>query len=264
MLSGRIKKFFLKSGGVPHTIWFDNLSAAVAHIERDGDRLLTDSFLKFKCHYGFKSVFCNPASGNKKGNVENKCGYTRCNFCVPIPIFESFEKLEAELDERTKLDMDRAHYEKETKIRELWLEEVKLLRKLSDNAYEVYRLESILVNNYGEVKGYIKKPRSVTHSQFAKMLPKELRDYISIENLESRRERISACINWLRVYIIYEISECLERFKDNSTISMITAMLHVMNSYSYINELNESYTPKEIKESETSLDKYALLSKAGV
>ncbi len=52
----------------------------------------------------------------------------------------------------------------------------------------------------------------------------------------------------------------------NSTISMITAMLHVMNghSYSYKNELNESYTPKEIKESETSLDKYDLLSKAGV
>ncbi len=219
--------------------------------------------------------------------------------------------------------MDRAHYEKETKIRELWLEEVKLLRKLSDNAYEVYRLESILVNNYGEVKvdktpitvfgvkpgtylsvkimwdkievldndytlltsvprpytkkvqevpwievfkGYIKKPRSVTHSQFAKMLPKELRDYISIEDLESRRERISACINWLRVYKIYVISERLERSKDNSTISMITEMLHVMNGhgYSYKNELNESYTPKEIKESETSLDKYALLSKAGV
>jgi transposase len=318
-----LKKLFFKSGGVPHTIWFDNLSAAVAHIEKDGDRILTDSFLKFKCHYGFKSIFCNPLRGNEKGNVENKCGYTRRNFCVPIPIFESFEKLEKELDERTKLDMDRVHYEKESKIQELWLDEVKQLKKLPDSPYEVYRLESMLVNNYGEVKvdktpitvfgvrpgtylpvkimwdkievldndytllasvpraytkkvhevpwievfkGYIKKPRSVTHSQFARMLPKGIREYICIEEIESRKERLTACINWLRVYKIDEINECLERFKDNSTISMITSMLHIMNghSYSYKNELNENYTPKEIRESGLSLNRYNALSKAGV
>ena len=107
-----LKRLFEKSNGVPHTIWFDNLSAAVAHISKNGDRTLTDSFLKFRAHYGFKSVFCNPASGNEKGNVENKCGYTRRNFCVPIPIYENLEKLEKELDERSSFDMDRAHYQK--------------------------------------------------------------------------------------------------------------------------------------------------------
>jgi len=111
-----------------------------------------------------------------------------------------------------------------------------------------------------------KKQRSVTHSQFAKMLPKELRDYICIEDMDNRRERIAACISWLQVYKINEINECLERFKDNSTVSMITSMLHIMNghSYSYRNDLDEKYTPKEIKGSETSLNKYDLLSKAGV
>jgi len=317
-----LKKLFEKSNGVPHTIWFDNLSAAVAHIDKDGDRILTDSFLKFKCHYGFKSVFCNPSRGNEKGNVENKCGYTRRNFCVPIPIFESYEKLEAELDERTSLDMNRPHYEKEIKIKELWIEEQKYLKKLPESSYEVYRLESNLVNNFGEIKvektpikvfgakpgtylpvkimwdkievldndytllcsvprpytkkvqevpwvevfkGYMKKPRSVTHSQFAKMLPKELREYICTEDMDIRKERISACTNWLAVYKINEINECLVRFKDTANISMITSMLHITNGhgYSYKNELNENYTPMEIKDTKTKLDKYNLLSKAG-
>jgi hypothetical protein len=35
--------------------------------------------LRFKCHYGFKSVYCNPASGNEKGSVENAVGYVRRN-----------------------------------------------------------------------------------------------------------------------------------------------------------------------------------------
>lgn len=317
-----LKKLFEKSGGVPHTIWFDNLSAAVAHIEKDGDRILTDSFLKFKAHYGFKSVFCNPSRGNEKGNVENKCGYTRRNFCVPVPIFESFDKLEKELDERAETDMDRLHYEKGVKIKDLWMEEKKSLRRLPDNPYEVYRLDSMLVNNYGEVKvdkvpikvfnakpgtylpvkitwdkievldneynlltsisrpytrnvheipwievfkGYIKKPRSITHSQFAKMLPGALKDYVCIEEMDIRRERIAACINWLSVYKINEIDECIQKLKDNTSVSMVTSMLHLINghTYNYKNELEEDYTPKEVREAGVSLNKYNLLSKGG-
>jgi transposase len=318
-----LKKLFNKSGGVPHTIWFDNLSAAVAHIERNGERTLTDSFLKFRSHYGFKSVFCNPASGNEKGNVENKCGYTRRNFCVPIPIFDSFEKLEKELDERSSLDMNRAHYQKGTTIKELWEEEKLSLKKFPTNPYQVYRLDSMLVNNYGEVKvdkisitvfgskpgtylpvkimwdridildneyklitsvprpytdkvhevpwtevfkGYIRKPRSVTHSQFSKMLPKELREYLCVDDITVRKERIAACLNWIGVYKICDINEAIINSNDSSSITMITAMLHATNERisSYKCELVENYTPEEIKKATPSLDKYNLLSKVGV
>ena len=40
-------------------------------------------------HYGFKSKFCNSASGNEKEHVENKVGYTRRNLFVPAPNFDS-------------------------------------------------------------------------------------------------------------------------------------------------------------------------------
>ena len=318
-----LKKLFEKSSGVPHTIWFDNLSAAVVHVGKNGERTLTDSFLKFKSHYGFKSVFCNPASGNEKGNVENKCGYTRRNFCVPIPIFDTFEKLEKELDERSSKDMNRSHYQKGVSIKDLWEEDKNNLKKLPHTPYEIYRLDSKLVNNYGEIKvdnmaihvfganpgtylpvkimwdrievldneytllttvhrqytnkiqeipwisvfkEYIKKPRSVTHSQFSKMLPKELKEYICIEDIPTRKERLAACLNWIEVYSIADINATLEMSKDISSISMITAKLHDSKGHTSIYECNlvENYTPVEVRKATPSLDKYNALSKVGV
>ena len=41
----------------------------VTKIIRGGGRELTDTFQRFTEHYGFKPVFCNPDSGNEKGNV---------------------------------------------------------------------------------------------------------------------------------------------------------------------------------------------------
>lgn len=75
-----MKTLFLKAGGVPIRIWFDNLSAVVAGIEKNGERKLRELFTRFQCHYRFEAIFCNPNSGNEKGNVENKCGYSRRNW----------------------------------------------------------------------------------------------------------------------------------------------------------------------------------------
>ena len=147
-----LKILFEKAGGVPERIWFDNLSAAVISIKPDGKRQLTDAFMRFSSHYRFESIFCNPNSGNEKGNVENKCGYSKHNWCVPIPIFESQEKLAEQLDAEALADMDRPHYTKGTRIQDLWMQEQPKLRKLPTTDFSVYRLESAKVNAYGEVK----------------------------------------------------------------------------------------------------------------
>ena len=39
-----------------------------------------------KYSWWFSCRFCNPASGNEKGSVENKVGYTRRNLLVPLPL----------------------------------------------------------------------------------------------------------------------------------------------------------------------------------
>jgi len=219
--------------------------------------------------------------------------------------------------------MKRSHYQKGKTIKELWEEEQRTLKKLPSIPYEVYRLDSMLVNNYGEVKadkmtitvfgakpgtylpvkimwdkievldneynlltsvpraytdkvqevpwlevfkGYTRKPRSVTHSQFAKMLPRELFEYICIEDIHTRKDRIAACLNWIAVYTIKDINEALIKAKGNVSVSVITAVLHSINGHtsSYRCEVAENYTPEEIRKATPSLDKYNLLSRVGV
>lgn len=78
-----LKWIFEYMGGVPHRIRFDNLTAAVTL--KKGDRKISESFVRFCLHYGFKAEFCNVDKANEKGNVENKIGYSRRNWFVPIP-----------------------------------------------------------------------------------------------------------------------------------------------------------------------------------
>lgn len=147
-----LKQIFLQMGGVPRRIWFDNLSAAVVTIEEKGDRKCTESFLRFAAHYRFDAVFCNPSRANEKGHIENKCGYSRRNWCVPVPVFTDQETLAKELAGRALADRDRLHYEKDKPIEALWQEERDKLLVLPAIPYEVFRLETAVINNYGEVR----------------------------------------------------------------------------------------------------------------
>lgn len=60
-------------------------------------------------------------------------------------------------------------------------------------------------------KGYRKKPRSVIHSQFTRMLPLNIKEYITIENLDKRKDRINNFISYLHVYNINSISKPPEK-----------------------------------------------------
>ena len=83
LLTG-LQRIFEHIGGVPPQLRFDNLSTAVAQVLEGAERVLTDGFRRFMLHYRFQADFCNPASGNEKGNVENKVGYSRRNAFVPV------------------------------------------------------------------------------------------------------------------------------------------------------------------------------------
>ena len=59
-----------------------------------------DCFTELVSHYLFEDRFGRPGKGNDKGKVEGMVGYTRRNFLVPIPSFESFDSLNSHLEER--------------------------------------------------------------------------------------------------------------------------------------------------------------------
>ena len=148
LLTG-LKRIFAHIGGVPVRLRADNMATAVAQVLRDGERVLTDGFSRFMLHYRFQAEFCNPASGNEKGNVENKVGYSRRNFFVPIPVVADFDAYNAELLERCEKDAEREHYKRHVPIRELFEEERQKLLYLPEYEYEVYRYEAVKLNKYG-------------------------------------------------------------------------------------------------------------------
>ena len=87
-------------GGVPQSILYDNTTLAVARILGDGRRQRTRVFSELQSHYLFEDRFGRPGKGNDKGKVEGLVGYARRNFLVPIPSFESFDALNAHLEQQ--------------------------------------------------------------------------------------------------------------------------------------------------------------------
>ena len=112
-LDGHVSAFaFL--GGVPRSILYDNTKLAVARILGDGRRKRTRAFTELQSHYLFSDRFGRPGKGNDKGKVEGMVGYVRRNFLVPVPSFDSFDALNAHLEQRCLRRMDarlRGHTE---------------------------------------------------------------------------------------------------------------------------------------------------------
>jgi len=146
-----IKRIFYHIGGVPVRLRCDNMTTAVVQILEGAERILSDGFYRFKLHHRFETDFCNPASGNEKGNVENKVGYDRRNMLVPVPTIEDFAAFNEDLLARCDADHEREHYRHKTPIRALWGEEKEKLLTLPEYVYEVFRYESLSVNKTGFV-----------------------------------------------------------------------------------------------------------------
>jgi transposase len=145
-----LKDMFEEIGGVPCTIWFDNLSSAVTKILKEGKRKVTDAFKEFEWYYRFKAVFCNPGKGHEKGHIEGKVGYVRRNWMSPMPVIEDIFEFNEYLKKELIDDRDRKHSSKEKLISKLWEEDINNLLVLPTNPKEIIRTETAIANKYGE------------------------------------------------------------------------------------------------------------------
>lgn len=141
---------FRHIGGVPFKLWFDNTRTIVTKVIRGGDRETTERFERFREHYHFQAVFCNPGEGHEKGNVENKVGYGRRNLFVPIPEFTSLAEYNKELLMRCDEDGSRDHYRRNDTITALFAEDRKHLNDLPRIALDLAKLVSVKTNNCGK------------------------------------------------------------------------------------------------------------------
>jgi transposase len=141
---------FRHIGAVPDELWFDNTKTIVTKVIRGGRREITDRFNRFREHYRFQAVFMNPGEGHEKGNVENKVGYHRRNFMVPMPRFLSLSDFNRQLLEMCDNDADREHYRHNETLEALFAEDLKHSHKLPEINFDLSGGGSIVTNNWGK------------------------------------------------------------------------------------------------------------------
>lgn len=149
-----LSQMFGRIGRVPRVIRCDNMSTAVSkiirredlgngqcnHDAKDHPRRLTDNFYALKMAYGFGAEFCNPASGNEKGSVENAVGWTRRNFFCPLRGFDgNYEALNEKLARFCLSQAKQPHYRHKPKtIEELFKEDLADMLPLPDDPGDVH------------------------------------------------------------------------------------------------------------------------------
>ena len=146
---------FRHIGVVPEEIWFDNTKTIVTKVIRGGGRETTGRFDRFREHYRFQAVFMNPGEGHEKGNVENKVGYQRRNFLVPMPRFLSLSDFNRQLLNMCEEDADREHYRHNETIENLFAEDLKHCHPLPEIEFDLSGKTSVTTNNWG--KFYLNK-----------------------------------------------------------------------------------------------------------
>lgn len=150
-----LDSIFLHIGVVPNELWFDNTTTIVTKVIKGGGRETTERFERFREHYRFQAVFMNPGEGHEKGNVENKVGYQRRNFLVPVPRFLSLSGFNLQLLDKCEEDADREHYRYNATIEELFQKDLNQCHSLPEIRFDLSGKRNVTTNNWG--KFYLNK-----------------------------------------------------------------------------------------------------------
>lgn len=103
----RVFRFF---GGIFTKMVYDNDTVLIKGVNGE-THTQTEFSLHLEEHYGFESHFCNLASGNEKGAVENGVGYSRRNYLPGCPSFEDFTAINSHLENKCLDDIaNGVHY----------------------------------------------------------------------------------------------------------------------------------------------------------
>ena len=166
-------------GHVPSAIWFDQMSSAALRTrDEKGLVKVADPVMRFSTHYGFSIKFCNPDSGNEKGNVENKVGTIRRNLFVPEPTITDLDEFNKELLEKCLKRNKEIHYRFKEPIEKLFEEEKALMIPFNKVPFDTAKYETRKVNKYGLIDyspcKYSVSPKYVGQSVILKVMANEI------------------------------------------------------------------------------------------
>ena len=128
---------FERLGGVPvDKIRYDNLNSAVKQVLFGRSRQENERWVAFRSHYGFEALYCQPGhdGSHEKGGVEGEGGRFRRNHCVPMPVVDSIDELNALLEAADDADDARRISNRANSVGHDWAFEKTLLRPLPSEA----------------------------------------------------------------------------------------------------------------------------------
>lgn len=151
LLDGHVRAFeFL--GGVPRRTAYDNLKTVVISVGKGQERRLTKRFIELRSHYLFTTRFCNVASGNEKGHVENLVKHAQRTFMTPLPECASFNELNAHLEAWCLAELDEQPSRSDRTREDLLEEERSRFLPLPEAPFEACRRESTFATKQALVR----------------------------------------------------------------------------------------------------------------
>ena len=145
---------FERLGGVPvDKVRYDNLNSAVKQVLFGRSRQENERWIAFKSHYGFEAWYCQPGheGSHEKGGVEGEGGRFRRNHCVPMPVVDSIEELNALLEAADDADDARRVGNRATSVGQDWAFEKTLLRALPSESFDTALTLTPRVDRYAQV-----------------------------------------------------------------------------------------------------------------
>jgi transposase len=145
---------FERLGGVPvDKIRYDNLNSAVKQVLFGRSRQENERWIAFKSHYGFEAWYCRPGheGSHEKGGVEGEGGRFRRNHCVPMPVVDSIEELNALLETADDADDARRIGNRANSVGHDWAFEKTLLRPLPVEPFDTALTMAPRVDRYAQI-----------------------------------------------------------------------------------------------------------------
>src|SRR5246500_3138408 len=145
---------FERLGGVPcEKIRYDNLNSAVTQVLFGRSRQENERWVAFRSHYGFEAWYCQPGheGSHEKGGVEGEGGRFRRNHCVPMPVVDSIEELNALLEAADDADDARRIGNRANSVGQDWAFEKTLLRPLPSESFDTALTLTPRVDRFAQV-----------------------------------------------------------------------------------------------------------------
>lgn len=132
---------------------YDNDTVLIKDCSK-GQHIETNFSLALCEHYGFNSVYCNPAAGNEKGSVENGVGYCRRNYLPGCPSYHNFDMVNGYLEQQCLDEIAKSTHARNGESAQTILEEVKNNLKPLLPKRKWSQRDSRVVNRYQMVEVY--------------------------------------------------------------------------------------------------------------